>query len=346
MVIKTQITEMLGIKHPIIAAPMAPFYTTELTVAVSEAGGLGVLSQPGLLNKDIDPVTELKRNMNYVVEHTDKPFGFNIRTSRLEPFVDKLCTEIPQFILDNPHIQKQCRYVVTSAGSAAILPRSKTFQDLRNTTEIKLFHVAPALSLAEKCINAGVDGLVVTGSEGGGHQSYEKVSTLVLLQQVQQKFPMIPRIACGGFATGGGLLAALALGAGAIAMGSRFIASHECEFHDTYKNVVPPANAQDTVLVTGILGPIRLWKNAYSLQRNLVANKGEKLAQEAAMSSEELIKAAQAYDLAYQGNITDGAVLLGQSIGLISSIESVSTIIEQIIIHAEKAQKNLLIQIR
>jgi len=342
MVIKTQITEMLGIKHPIVAAPMAPFYTTKLTVAVSEAGGLGVLSQPGLLDKAIDPVTELKQSMNYVVEHTDKPFGFNIRTSRLEPFVDRLCTEIPQFILDNSQIQEQCRYVVTSAGSAAILPRSKTFQKLRNTSEIKLFHVAPALALAEKCINAGVDGLVVTGSEGGGHQSYEKVSTLVLLQQVQQNFPSMPRIACGGFGTGGGLLAALALGAGAIAMGSRFIASHECEFHETYKNVVPPANAQDTVLVTGILGPIRLWKNAYSLQRSLVANKGEKLAQEAAMSLVELTKAAQAYDLAYQGNVTDGAVLLGQSIGLIYSIERVSTIIDQIITDAEKTASNIL----
>ena len=345
MTIKTQITEMLGIKHPIVTAPMAPFYTTELTVAVSEAGGLGVLSQPGLLTQDIDPVSEMKENMTYVVDHTDRPFGFNIRTSRLEPFVDKLCTEIPQFLLDNPHIQKQCRYVVTSAGSAAILPQSKTFQELRNTSDIKLFHVAPAIRLAEKCINAGVDGLVVTGNEGGGHQSYEKVSTLVLLQQVQQRFPKIPRIACGGFATGTGLLAALSLGAGAIAMGSRFIASHECEFHETYKNVLPSANAEDTVLVTGILGPIRLWKNTYSLKRSLVANKEEKLSQEAVMSLEELTKAAQAYDLAYQGNIQDGAVLLGQSIGLINSIEKVSTIIEQIIYDAEKAAKNVLSQI-
>ncbi len=341
MPIKTQITEMLGIKHPIIAAPMAPFHTTELTVAVSEAGGLGVLSQVGLLNKDKDPVKEMKRNMRYVVEHTDKPFGFNIRTSRLEPFVDALCTEIPRFILNDPRIKKQCTYVVTSAGSAAVLPKSKSFQELRSNSEIKLFHVAPAIKLAEKCVNAGVDGLVVTGSEGGGHQSYEKVSTLVLLQQVQQKFPSIPRIACGGFATGGGLAAALSLGAGAIAMGSRFIASQECEFHDKYKNVVPPANAQDTVLVTGILGPIRLWKNNYSLQSSMVANKEEKLTQEATMDIEDFIKAAQAYDLAYQGNINDGAVLLGQSIGLINNIERVSVTIEKIVNGAEKAIKNV-----
>jgi enoyl-[acyl-carrier protein] reductase II len=340
MAIETNITKMLGIKHPIIAAPMAPFHTTNLTVAVSEAGGLGVLSQTGLLNKDKNPIKEMKKNMKYVVEHTDKPFGFNIRTSRLEPYADTLCHEIPKFIMKNPKIQEQCRYVLTSAGSAKTLPKSVTFQELKQSSQIEHFHVAPALGLAEKCVRADVDGLVVTGCEGGGHQSYENVSTLVLLQQVQKRFPSVPRIACGGFATGEGLAAALSLGAGAIAMGSRFIASKECEFHETYKSIIPPANAQDTTLVTGILGPIRLWKNKYSLAHSLVAKKEEKLAHEAVTSIEELTKAAQAYDLAYQGNIHDGAVLLGQSIGLIDSIEGVVSIIEKIIIDAEKALKN------
>ena len=348
MPIKTNITKMLGIKHPILAAPMAPFHTTELTIAVSEAGGLGVLSQIGLLAKDKDPVEEMKNNMRYVVEHTDKLFGFNIRTSRLEPFASALCTEIPKFIMKNPDIKEQCVYALTSAGSAKKLPNSKSFQELKSKSQIKHFHVAPALWLAEKCVTAGVDGLVLTGNEGGGHQSYEKVSTLVLLQQVQQKYPDIPRIACGGFATGEGLAAALSLGAGAIAMGSRFIASKECEFHDTYKNVVPPAEAQDTILVMGILGPIRLWKNDYSLRTHadLVTNKDEKLAQEESMDMIELAKAAQAYDLAYQGNVNDGAVLLGQSIGLVDNIENVSTILSIIVKDAEKAIRNSINQIK
>ncbi len=81
MVIKTNITEMLGIKHPIMAAPMGPFYTAELTVAISEAGGLGILSHTNLLGKD--SFGEMKKDMEYVVEHTDKPFGFNIRTGRI-----------------------------------------------------------------------------------------------------------------------------------------------------------------------------------------------------------------------------------------------------------------------
>jgi NAD(P)H-dependent flavin oxidoreductase YrpB (nitropropane dioxygenase family) len=339
MVIETNITEMLGIKHPIIAAPMGPFYTTELTAAVSEAGGLGVLSHISLIDRDSEE--EMKKNMEYVVEHTDKPFGFNIRTSRMEPYADILCYEIPKFIMENPKIKEQCVYAVTSAGSSKTLPSSKSFQKLKESgSPIKHFHVAPAVWLAEKCVAAGVDGLVVTGGEGGGHQSYEKVSTLVLLQQVKKRFPDIPKIACGGFATGEGVAAALSLGAGAVAMGSRFIASKESEFHNTYKNVIPPAIAQDTLLVTGFLGPIRLWKNNYSLHHDLVADKEEKMAQEATLDPDELLKIAKAYEFAYEGNVTDGAVLLGQTIGLIDSIESVSEIIEKIMKDAEAAVKN------
>ncbi|MFX0172693.1 MAG: NAD(P)H-dependent flavin oxidoreductase, partial [Candidatus Hodarchaeota archaeon] len=187
---------------------------------------------------------------------------------------------------------------------------------------------------------AGVDGLVVTGGEGGGHQSYEKVSTLVLLQQVHQKFPEVAVVACGGFASGEGFAAALSLGAEAVAMGSRFIASKESEFHDTYKNVVPPAKAQDTIMVTGVFGPIRLWKNEYALRHKPVSSKEEKIAQEAAFDVDEIAKTIRAYELAYERNITDGAVLLGQSIGLIDSIESVSDIIEKIVKDAEVALKN------
>ncbi|MFX0182770.1 MAG: NAD(P)H-dependent flavin oxidoreductase [Candidatus Hodarchaeota archaeon] len=338
MTIETNITKMLGIKHPIIAAPMGPFYTTDLAVAVSEAGGLGVISHVGLSDKD--PVEEMKKNMEYVVEHTDKPFGFNIRTSRMEPHADMLCWDIPKFIMENQKIRDQCIYAITSAGSAKTLPSSPNYQKLKENSDIKHFHVAPALWLAEKCVTAGVDGLVVTGGEGGGHQSYEKVSTLVLLQQVHQKFPEVPVVACGGFASGEGLAAALSLGAGAVAMGSRFIASKESEFHDTYKNVVPPAKAQDTIMATGVFGPIRLWKNEYALQHKPVSSKEEKMAQEAAFDVDEIAKTIRAYELAYEGNITDGAVLLGQSIGLIDNIESVSDIIEKTVKDAEVALKN------
>ncbi|MFW9865560.1 MAG: NAD(P)H-dependent flavin oxidoreductase [Candidatus Thorarchaeota archaeon] len=343
MVLETNITKMLGIKHPIIAAPMGPFYTTELTIAVSEAGGLGVLSHSALLSdyqKGRNPIEIMKENMLQVVEHTDKPFGFNVRTSRREIAAPQLLTEIPRFIMENQRLKEQCVYAITSAGSSKTLPKSKTYQKLKESgSQIKHFHVAPALWLAEKCVASGVDGMVITGNEGGGHQSYEKVSTLVLLQQVLRKYPDFPIVACGGFATGQGLAAALAMGAGAVAMGSRFIASNESEFSKEYKSIVPPAKAQDTLLVTGSLGPIRLWKNEYSLHHGLVADKDAKIAQEQAMSQEDLVEEMKAYEAAYKGDIT-GAVLLGQSIGLIHSIENVKKIVDEIVDDAEKRLRN------
>ncbi|MBD3185734.1 hypothetical protein GF325_02805, partial [Candidatus Bathyarchaeota archaeon] len=254
--IKTELMEKLGIKYPIISAPMGPFYTTELTVAVSEAGGLGVLSHTNLEGKD--SYKEMCKNMEYVVEHTDKPFGFNIRTARMQPDAGTLCRRIPRFIAMNQKIRDQCIYALTSAGSPTMLPDSKAWKRLKEENpSIMHFHVAPALWLADKCVNRGVEGLVLTGGEGGGHQSYEKVSTLVLLQQAMDKYPDFPKIACGGFANGAGVAAGLLLGAGAIAMGSRFIASEESEFHQNYKDIVPPAKAVDTDLYTGVFGPIR-----------------------------------------------------------------------------------------
>ncbi|MFX1326133.1 MAG: NAD(P)H-dependent flavin oxidoreductase [Promethearchaeota archaeon] len=341
MGIETNITKMLGIKYPIIAAPMGPFFTTELTIAVSEVGGLGVLSHTGLLSEYQArrfPTQIMKENMLKVVEHTDKPFGFNIRTSRGDQSAVNLCNEIPKFIMENQKVKDQCIYAVTSAGSSKMLPQTKSFQKLKESgSTIKHFHVAPALWLADKCVATGVDGLVITGGEGGGHQSYEKVSTLVLLQQVLQKYPNYPIVACGGFATGRGVAAALAMGAGAVAMGSRFIASIESEFHETYKNIVPPAKAQDTVLTTGAVGLIRLWKNEYSLHHEIVANKEEKMAQEAQMTPEEALESAKKYELAYRGNINDGAVPLGQSIGAINDIKDVGDIINTIMSDAEKS---------
>jgi NAD(P)H-dependent flavin oxidoreductase YrpB (nitropropane dioxygenase family) len=349
MVIETNITKMLGIKHPIIAAPMGPFYTTKLTVAVSEAGGLGVVSHASDFERDTkenlrdteSTLKVMKRSMEYVVEHTDKPFGFNIRTSRVQIDAPLLCREIPKFIMENPKVKEQCVYAITSAGSSKMLPETKSFQKLKESgSNIKHFHVAPALWLADKCVASGVDGLVITGTEGGGHQSYEEVSTLVLLQQVLQKHPNIPVVACGGFATGESLAAALTMGAGAVAMGSRFIASVESEFHQTYKDIIPTAEAQDTILATGVFGPIRLWKNKYALSHPVVSSKEEKIAKEKKTTIEEFIKESHAYRLIYEGNIEDGAVLLGQSIGIINIIEKVPDLIDRLIKEAEKCLKN------
>jgi enoyl-[acyl-carrier protein] reductase II len=346
---------MFGIKHPIASAAMGPFRTTELAIAVAEAGGLGMISHAhqSMDGREVNPIIAMKKNLDYVVEHTDGIFGFNIRTSRLTQDCDALISETSKYIMSNPKLREQCLYALTSAGSARRMPQNKDFQKLRENTQIKHFHVAPALWLADKCVDAGCDGVVVTGFEGGGHQAYEKVGGLVLLQQVQQKHPDVPKIACGGFATGTGMAAALTLGAGGIAMGSRFIASHDSEFHEKYKNVVPPAKAQDTIVRTGTLGSIRLWKNKYSMSKGLVRNKDEKIAEEKATQEhrsvisqkeveEELRKEAYAAFAVFQGDMENGSVLLGQSIGIIHQLESVADIIETTIKDAEKALKTAI----
>ncbi|MFX0139931.1 MAG: NAD(P)H-dependent flavin oxidoreductase [Candidatus Hodarchaeota archaeon] len=332
MVIETNITKMFGIKKPIIAAPMGPFYTTKLSVAVSEAGGLGVLSHISLHNTI--STEELKKSMEYVVEHTDKPFGFNIRTARLQPDAIKLCRQIPRFIMSNQKIKEQCVYLITSAGSPKMI-YNKHFQKLKESgSNIKHFHVVPTMNLAERLVKSEIDGLVVTGNEGGGHQPYETISTLVLLQQVRKNLPDVPIVASGGFATGEGLASAISMGAGAIAMGSRFICSKECEFRDVYKNTVVKSNGLDTKLITGVFGPARVWRNKYAEQHSLVTQKEEKLSDETSIS--KVNEEVYGLEKTYLGNIDEGTVFMGQSAGLIDNIESVADIINSIVVDAEK----------
>jgi enoyl-[acyl-carrier protein] reductase II len=337
MVITTDVTEMIGVKHPIFLAPMGPFYTTKATIAISEAGGCGCLSHTNLYGKN--SFEEMKKDMIEVVEHTDKPFGFNIRTARMQPDAKNLCRQVPKFIMSNPKLREQVRYALTSAGTARMLLGSKSFQQLKEKTEIKNFHVAPAKWLAHKCVAAGVDGLVVTGTEGGGHQAYEKVGLLNLLQEIKSELPDTPIIACGSIANGIGLAAAIAAGAGAVAMGTRFIASEESEFHQAYKDIVAPSRSWDTTLVTGFLAPIRLWKNKYTEAHGLVSDKEAKMAEEDAMTLEQLIKDQQYYEQIYEGHLDDGAVPLGQSCGAISKIEKIADIIENVVGDAEKYLK-------
>jgi len=336
--IETNITKMFGIKYPIFNAPMGPFFTRDLALAVCEAGGLGVLSNVNIVGTD--PVEEHISSLKYMIEHTDKPFGLNILTSRNNRGVKEMARKLPKIVMENPKMREQCIYWLTSAGSSKILPASKSFQELRENSEVKHFHVAPAVWLAQKCVDSGVDGIVVTGTEGGGHQSYERVTTLVLLQQINKAFPDLPKIACGGFATGEALIAALSLGAGAIAMGSRFIASKQSEFHEKYKALVPSGKPQDTELFTGAFGPIRLYKNKYALEHPAPSSKEGMIAYEQSITPEQRVRDLGAYDRVYNGDIETGAVLLGQSIGIIDSIDNVNDIIERIMKDAEKVIRN------
>jgi enoyl-[acyl-carrier protein] reductase II len=334
--IKTKITEMFGIKYPIVSAPMGPFYTTQLTVAVAEAGGLGTLSHVTLLGKN--SITDMKEQLEYVVEHTDKPFGVNIRTARVQTDHKIMVRKLPEWRKKNPKLGEQLVYAVTSAGGS----REASAVWKKSAPDLKHFHVAPALWLVDKVVAAGCDGIVATGTEGGGHQSYEMITTLILIQQVARKYPDKPLIACGGFASPEGVAAGLAMGADAVAMGTRFIASTESEFHPNYKALIPPAKAEDTMLTTGGFGPIRLLKNKYCLDHGKILSKDEKIAQENAYDMDGLLEDLHKYMIVYtDGDVENGAIPAGQTVGLIDSIIGVKELVEGYTKSAEKILKNL-----
>jgi enoyl-[acyl-carrier protein] reductase II len=334
--IKTRITEKFGIKYPIISAPMGPFYTTKLAIAVSEAGGLGVVSHATLRGKN--SVKDFKEQLDYVVEHTDKPFGINVRTARIQTDHKVLLRKVPQWRKENPKLREQLIYGLTSAGG----PRDASKIWKERASDMYHFHVGPALWLIDKIVQSGCDGIVATGTEGGGHQSYEGISTLVLVQEVVQKYPDKMLVACGGFATPEGVAAGLIMGADAIAMGTRFIASTESEFHQNYKDLIPPASDRDTMLTTGGFGPIRLIKNKFCLEHGEVISKEEKIAQEMAFDMDEYLQELYAYEIVYtKGDTVNGAVPVGQTCGLIDSILDVDDIISGYTKKAEKLFKNL-----
>jgi enoyl-[acyl-carrier protein] reductase II len=334
--IKTRITEKFGIKYPIISAPMGPFYTTKLTVAVSEAGGLGVVSHATLRGKH--SVKDFKEQLDYVVEHTDKPFGVNVRTARIQTDHKVLLRKIPEWRKENPKLREQLIYGLTSAGG----PRDASKIWKKRAPDMYHFHVGPALWLVDKIVDSGCDGIVATGTEGGGHQSYEGVSTLVLVQEVVQKYPDKMLVACGGFGTPEGVAAGLVMGADAVAMGTRFIASTESEFHQNYKDLIPPATDRDTLLTTGGFGPIRLIKNKFCLDHGEVISKQEKIAQELAYDMDEYLKELYAYEVVYtKGDTVNGAVPVGQSCGLVHSILGVDDLISGYTKKVENIMKNL-----
>ena len=334
--IKTKITDMFGIKYPILSAPMGPFYTTDLTIAVSEAGGLGTLSHVTLLGKN--SIKDMKEQINKVIESTDKPFGVNVRTARVQTDHKILLRKIAEWRKKNPKLREQLIYGLTSAGGSRLASKiwKKTAPDMFH------FHVAPALWLVDKVFAAGCDGVVATGTEGGGHQSYERISTLVLVAQVAQKYSEKPLIACGGIASPEGVAAGLAMGADAVAMGTRFIASNQSEFHPNYKALIPPATARDTMLTTGGFGPIRLLKNKYCLEHGDVITKEQKIAQEQAYNIEEYLDELNKYMIVYtEGDVENGAIPVGQTVGLIDSMMDVEDIVAGFSKKAEKILKNL-----
>ena len=225
MAIENRVTRLTGTQYPIIQAPMGWIARSQLASAVSNAGGLGIIETS---SGELD---NIKREVQLMRELTDKPFGMNVALSYVKG------TNIIDFV-----IEQGINFVTTSSGSPSVCTRD--FQ----AAGITVFHVVPTLDMAMKAIDAGVDGLVVEGGEGGGFKNPSPVSTMVLLPLIRSRVD-VPIIAAGGISDGMSMAAAFAMGAEGVQMGTRMLSCLESPVHDNWKQAVVAAKETDTVFL-------------------------------------------------------------------------------------------------
>ena len=218
-----RVTRMLGVQLPIVQAPMGWIARSQLASAVSNAGGMGIIETS---SGELDAVKEEIRKMR---DLTDKPFGVNIA----QAFVRD--PNIAQFVID-----QGVTFVTTSAGSPM------RYTEPLKAAGLTVFHVVPTLRAALKAVEAGVDGLIVEGGEGGGFKNPNEVASMVLLPLVRSKVD-VPIIAAGGFVDGKSMAAAFALGAEGIQMGTRMVSAAESPVHDNWKQAIVAAEETDTL---------------------------------------------------------------------------------------------------
>ncbi|WXG44507.1 MAG: nitronate monooxygenase [Promethearchaeati archaeon SRVP18_Atabeyarchaeia-1] len=327
--IKTGICDLFGIRYPILQAPMGPFVTTKLAIAVSEAGGLGTISHAGILEpKDTatDSVTKMKQDIQIVKKGTKGNFALNIRVAKLQLMLDayKLADMVVDQVRNDPEVRRRLKAVITSAGDPTLF--TKKFKE----AGLKVLHVVPTVRHAKKAEAVGCDAVIASGYEAGGHVSPTPVHTNVLVPAVVDSVK-IPVIAAGGFADGRGLAAALAMGAQGIQMGTRFINTKECEFHENYKKRIMEARETDTEVILGMFGPARHLVNEYVTEQKALVAKGTS---EDRIHSWELPR----WPLAEKdGDISKGIMLCGMCAGRVRDIPTVKELIERTMSEAEQA---------
>jgi enoyl-[acyl-carrier protein] reductase II len=297
----TRVTQLFSIEFPIIQGGMIWNSGWRLASAVSNCGGLGLIGA-GSMYPDV-----LQEHIKKCKEATQKPFGVNV------PLLYPNIESIMQII-----VNEDIKIVFTSAGNP------KTWTSYLKEKGITVVHVVSSAKFAQKAEMAGVDAVVAEGFEAGGHNGREETTTFTLIPMVKEKVS-IPIIAAGGIATGNGMLAAFALGAEGVQIGSRFVASTEASSHINFKNEVVKAQEGDTQLTLKELAPVRLLKNKFfqELQELYTHNP----------TKEQLIEKlgrARAKKGMFEGDLENGELEIGQVSGLIHSIKPVSEIMKEI----------------
>lgn len=309
---QNRITELFGIKYPIIQAGMIWCSGWRLAAAVSNAGGLGIIGS-GSMYPDV-----LREHIQKCKAATNKPFAVNV--PMLYPDIEKHIQII---------IEEKVPIVFTSAGNP------KTWTGLLKQNGIKVVHVVSSAKFAKKSEEAGVDAVVAEGFEAGGHNGREETTTLCLIPQVVENVK-IPVIAAGGIGTGKTMLAAMALGAEGVQIGSRFVASEESSAHPNFKQVVVNANEGDTVLTLKELTPVRLIKNEFY-------KRVEEAETRCASVDElkEILGRARAKKGMFEGDLIEGELEIGQISSLIKEIKPAAAIVSEIIEEYNTALKQI-----
>ncbi len=280
-----------GARYPIVQAPMGWIARTALASAVSRAGGLGIIEtssgETAICQAEISKMSAL-----------GLPFGVNLPI---------------RFLRDDQMLRFVCasgvKFVTTSAGSPA-----KFIAPLKDAG-ITVYHAVPTVDTALKCVDAGIDGLVVEGAEGGGFKNPEEVSTLVLLQAIRARTD-VPLIAAGGICDGRGMAAAFALGAEGIQMGTRFVCCQESPVHANYKNAIVAASETGTWMLN---------KKSTPCIRALKSQRTQAIYEQGVMSADALQGILGVY---FGGDMEAAPALAGQSAGLIDSVKTAQQIIE------------------
>lgn len=304
-----RITELLNIKYPLIQAGMIWASGWKLASAVSNEGGLGIIGA-GSMYPEI-----LREHIEKCKIATSRPFAVNV--PMLYPELDKVMDII---------VAGEVKIVFTSAGNP------KVWTKHLQSHGIKVVHVVSSVKFALKSQDAGVDAVVAEGFEAGGHNGRDETTTFTLIPMVREHLE-IPLIAAGGIATGKGMLAAMVLGADAVQVGSRFVASTEASSHINFKKKVVEAKEGDTQLTLKELAPVRLLKNKfYNDIQELYETKPSK---------EELIKLlgrARAKKGMFEGDLEEGELEIGQIAGLIHDIKPAAQIVRDMIAEFEAAK--------
>ncbi|WP_268845892.1 NAD(P)H-dependent flavin oxidoreductase [Flavobacterium aestivum] len=308
-----KITSLFNIKYPIIQAGMIWNSGYKLASAVSNAGGLGLIGA-GSMYPEV-----LREHIQKCKKATDKPFGVNV------PMLYPNIEEIMKIIVD-----EGVKIVFTSAGNP------KTWTSFLKENGITVVHVVSSSVFALKAQEAGVDAVVAEGFEAGGHNGREETTTFTLIPMVKDKIS-IPLIAAGGIATGRGMLAAMALGADGVQVGSRFAASLESSSHENFKQTIVDVKEGDTQLTLKELAPVRLIKNKFYQD---VQELYEKCPTKEELAA--LLGRARAKRGMFEGDLIEGELEIGQIAGLIKKVVPAKEIMIEMITDFEQAKKEVV----